>query len=117
MATDVIMPQLGETIIEGTVGRWMKQEGDPIEEYETLLEVQSDKVDTEIPSPAGGTVLRIYVPEGETVTAGTVLAVIGQPGEAVSDAPTPHGAHGAPAPEPQQDVIPTPMSVTTQAPA
>jgi len=85
MATEVVMPKLGESVVEGTVSRWLKQEGETISEFEPLLEVSSDKVDSEIPSPAGGVLLKIYVPEGETVTAGTLLALIGQPGEAVPE--------------------------------
>ena len=81
MPTNVIMPRLGESIVEGTVTKWLKQEGETIQEMEALLEVNTDKVDAEIPSPAGGTLLKILVPEGTTVTAGVVLAVIGQPGE------------------------------------
>jgi 2-oxoglutarate dehydrogenase E2 component (dihydrolipoamide succinyltransferase) len=89
MATRVIMPQLGESVVEGTVARWLKKEGEPIAEFEALLEVNTDKVDTEVPSPASGQVLRVYVPEGETVRAGTLLAMIGRPGEAVPEAPEP----------------------------
>ncbi|GAB4478690.1 MAG: dihydrolipoamide acetyltransferase family protein [Anaerolineae bacterium] len=85
MATQVIMPQLGESVVEGTINRWLKQEGDPIDEYEPLLEVGSDKVDTEIPSPAKGVVLKLLVAEGQTVTAGTPIAVIGAEGEALPD--------------------------------
>ncbi len=104
MATQVIMPQLGESVVEGTVGRWLKREGEPIRQFEGLLEVESDKVDSEIPSPAEGTVLKILVAEGTTVRAGTVLAIIGQPGEAVPDAPAaapaqPHAPLPAPAAE------------------
>jgi 2-oxoglutarate dehydrogenase E2 component (dihydrolipoamide succinyltransferase) len=87
MATEVVMPKLGESVVEGTVSRWLKQEGETIAEFEPLLEVSSDKVDSEIPSPAGGVLLKIYVPEGETVTAGTLLALIGQPGEVVPAGP------------------------------
>lgn len=87
MPTDVVMPKLGESVVEGTVGRWLKQVGESVEEYEPLLEVESDKVDSEIPAPAGGTLLAIYVQPGQTVGAGTVLAAIGQPGEAVPEAP------------------------------
>ena len=85
MATKVIMPQLGESVVEGTVTAWLKKEGEPIEEFESLLEVNTDKVDSEIPSPAGGVLLKILVPEGETVKAGTIIAWIGEPGEAVPD--------------------------------
>jgi 2-oxoglutarate dehydrogenase E2 component (dihydrolipoamide succinyltransferase) len=83
MPTQVIMPQLGESVVEGTVTKWLKQKGDRIEEFEALLEVNTDKVDSEIPSPAAGVVLKILVPEGQTVRAGTVIAWIGQPGERV----------------------------------
>ena len=83
MATKVIMPQLGESIVEGTVTAWLKGEGDKIEEFEGLLEVETDKVTTEVPSPAQGTILKILVPEGKTVDAGTILAWIGEPGETV----------------------------------
>lgn len=90
MKTKVIMPQLGESVVEGTVSKWLKKQGDPISEYEPLLEVSTDKVDTEVPAPASGIVLAIYVPEGQTVEAGSLLAVIGQPGESIAqeDSPT-----------------------------
>lgn len=77
MPTNVIMPQLGESVVEGTVSRWLKQVGDRIEAFEPLLEVSTDKVDTEVPAPAGGVLLRILIPEGSTVERGTVLALIG----------------------------------------
>lgn len=86
MPTKVIMPQLGESVVEGTVTRWLKREGDTIEEFEALLEVNTDKVDTEIPAPASGSVLKLYVLEGTTVRAGTLLAVIGAPGDALPEA-------------------------------
>ncbi len=91
MATKVIMPQLGESVVEGTVTRWLKQEGEAVDEFAALLEVNTDKVDTEVPSPAAGTLLRIVVPEGTTVTAGTVLAWIGQPDETL---PVGEGGNG-----------------------
>mgnify|MGYP001485340442 FL=1 len=81
MPTKVIMPKLGESIVEGTVTGWLKQEGNQIEEYDSLLDVETDKVTTEVPSPASGTLLKILVPEGETVEVGTILAWIGEPGE------------------------------------
>jgi 2-oxoglutarate dehydrogenase E2 component (dihydrolipoamide succinyltransferase) len=107
------MPQLGESVIEGTVSRWLKQAGESIEEYESLLEVNTDKVDTEIPSPAGGTLLQILVPEGETVKAGVTLAWIGQPGEEIPGGDEP-SAHGAAAEKQQltpeeQAAVPTPQ--------
>jgi 2-oxoglutarate dehydrogenase E2 component (dihydrolipoamide succinyltransferase) len=77
------MPQLGESVVEGTLSRWLKKEGDPVTEFEPLMEVNTDKVDTEIPAPVSGVVLKLYVQEGTTVKAGTLVAVIGQPGEAV----------------------------------
>lgn len=96
MATNVIMPQMGESVVEGTVGKWLKRVGDPVEEYEPVVEVETDKVTSEITASASGTLLKIYVDEGHTVAAGTVLAVIGQPGERVPDAPEaePLAAHG-----------------------
>lgn len=87
MPTNVIMPQLGESVVEGTVSKWLKQVGDTVQEFEPLLEISTDKVDTEIPAPAGGVLLKILVPAGETVERGTLLAVIGQPNETVADAP------------------------------
>jgi len=81
MATQVIMPQLGESVVEGTITRWLKSVGDQVEEYEALLEVNTDKVDSEIPSPASGVLLARLVLEGTTVQAGTVLAWVGEVGE------------------------------------
>jgi len=96
MPTQVIMPQLGESVIEGTITRWLKSVGDPVEEYEPLVEINTDKVDTEVPSPASGVILEILVPEGVTVQAGKPLAVIGQAGEVVS-APQISGERAQPA--------------------
>ena len=96
MPTNVIMPQLGESVVEGTVTRWLKREGETVHEFEPLLEVSTDKVDTEIPAPASGVLLKIYIPEGETVDRGTLLAVIGQADEKVSDdSPSVGEAHGS----------------------
>jgi pyruvate dehydrogenase E2 component (dihydrolipoamide acetyltransferase) len=89
-AVDVVMPQMGVSVSEGTVTKWNKQVGDTIEADETLLEISTDKVDTEVPSPASGVVSEILVPEGETVNVGTVLARIG--GEAGAAAPAPEPA-------------------------
>ncbi len=86
MATQVIMPKLGESVVEGTVTAWLKQEGETIKEFEPLLEVDTDKVSTEVPSPASGTILKILIPEGETVAAHTPLAWIGEPGESLPEA-------------------------------
>jgi 2-oxoisovalerate dehydrogenase E2 component (dihydrolipoyl transacylase) len=82
MPTNVVMPQLGESVVEGTVGKWLKNVGDAIAQYEPIMEVITDKVTTEVPAPAAGTLLQILVPEGTTVKAGTVVALIGQADEA-----------------------------------
>ena len=74
---DVTMPQLGETVTEGTITRWFKQVGDSVAEDEVLFEVSTDKVDSEVPSPVAGTIQEILVPEGETVDVGAMLARIG----------------------------------------
>ncbi len=81
MSTSVTMPALGESVSEGTVTRWLKQEGDKVNADEPLLEVSTDKVDTEIPSPVAGTLLEIKAEEDETVEVGAVLALIGAEGE------------------------------------
>ncbi len=78
MPTNIVMPQLGESVVEGTVGKWLKNVGDTVALYEPIMEVVTDKVTTEVPSPAAGTLTQILVPEGETVKAGTVVAIIGQ---------------------------------------
>src|SRR5690554_6954097 len=82
MSDSVQMPALGESVTEGTVTRWLKQVGDRVEVDEPLLEVSTDKVDTEIPSPVAGTLTEILVQEDETVEVGTELARIGTPDEA-----------------------------------
>src|SRR5881394_3921270 len=84
-AVDVVMPQMGVSVSEGTITKWLKQVGETIEADETLLEISTDKVDTEVPSPASGVVSEILVQEGETVAVGTPLARIG--GEAGAAAP------------------------------
>lgn len=81
MPTKVLMPRLGESVEEGTITRWLKAVGDRVEEYEALVEVNTDKVDTEVPSPAAGTLLEILVSEGTLARAGMELAVIGSPGD------------------------------------
>jgi len=106
MATKVTMPQLGESVVEGTVTKWLKQEGERINEFDPLLEVNTDKVDTEVPAPATGTVLRLYVGEGATVQAGTLLAVIGQPGEAIPEDGEPVAAHAGHSPAPAKASTP-----------
>jgi 2-oxoglutarate dehydrogenase E2 component (dihydrolipoamide succinyltransferase) len=118
MSTTVTMPQLGETVTEGTILRWAKQPGDTISEDEVLLEISTDKVDTEVPSPASGTVLEILVPEGETVAVGTELARIGEAGEAGGAAPAPAAEQPEPPgqePEPQPDPPQAPQAQAPQA--
>jgi pyruvate dehydrogenase E2 component (dihydrolipoamide acetyltransferase) len=101
-ATEVTLPELGESVTEGTVSRWLKQVGESVMTDEPLLEVSTDKVDTEIPSPAAGTLLEIRVQEDETVDVGAVLAVIGEAGAAppTQEAPRPAAPEAAPEPEP-----------------
>jgi pyruvate dehydrogenase E2 component (dihydrolipoamide acetyltransferase) len=103
-AVDVVMPQMGVSVSEGTITKWLKQEGEQIEADEPLLEISTDKVDTEIPSPAGGIVTQILVQEGETVEVGTKLAVIG-------------GEAGAPAPEAEAPPEPATAEAAAEAPA
>jgi pyruvate dehydrogenase E2 component (dihydrolipoamide acetyltransferase) len=107
MTTDVTLPALGESVTEGTVTRWLKQVGDSVAVDEPLLEVSTDKVDTEIPSPVGGTVIEIKVAEDETVEVGTVLATVGSDADAGGDA-----GQSAPAP----DQAAQPAQPTTTAP-
>jgi len=106
MPVSVTMPQLGESVTEGTVTRWLKKEGEHVETDEPLLEVSTDKVDTEIPSPASGILTSITVAEDETVEVGAELAVIGEAGEAP-----------APAAEPQQEAPAEAQQPQAEAPA
>jgi pyruvate dehydrogenase E2 component (dihydrolipoamide acetyltransferase) len=111
MSTDVTMPQLGETVTEGTILRWAKQVGDSIATDEVLVEISTDKVDTEVPSPVSGVILEILIPEGETVGVGTRLAVIGEPGaEPAGEAPKPEAA-------PEPAVAPSEPAPESAAPA
>ena len=101
-AVDVVMPQMGVSVSEGTITRWLKQQGEQVEADEPLLEISTDKVDTEVPSPASGTLTQILVQEGETVDVGTKLGQIGGAevgGSAAAEAPAPE-AEPEPAPEP-----------------
>jgi 2-oxoglutarate dehydrogenase E2 component (dihydrolipoamide succinyltransferase) len=86
MATKIIMPQLGEGVIEGTIASWLKNEGDAVELYEPILEIETDKVTTEATAEVAGTLLKILVAEGQTVEVGTVLAIIGESGDVIDDA-------------------------------
>src|SRR5690242_9047543 len=104
--TDVVLPALGESVTEGTVTRWLKAVGESVEADEPLLEVSTDKVDTEIPSPVAGTLLEILVQEDETAEVGARLAVVGVAGAAPAAAPAP--AAPAPAPEAPAPAAPAP---------
>src|SRR3972149_11904196 len=91
MTTKVLVPRLGEGVDELTIVKWLKHEGDPVKELEALLEVETDKVVTEIPSPITGIILKIIVPENIPARVGEVMAWIGQPGESVPEGNiTPH---------------------------
>ncbi|WP_405815846.1 2-oxoglutarate dehydrogenase, E2 component, dihydrolipoamide succinyltransferase [Streptomyces sp. NBC_01390] len=118
--TDVTLPALGESVTEGTVTRWLKQVGEEVAEDEPLLEVSTDKVDTEIPAPVAGILLEIVVGEDETAEVGAKLAVIGAPGAAPAAAPAPAAPApvqaAAPAPAPAAPVAP-PAPVAPAAPA
>src|SRR5665648_1263338 len=109
MSDSVQMPALGESVTEGTVTRWLKQVGDPVAVDEPLLEVSTDKVDTEVPSPVAGTILELVVAEDETVAVGTTLARIGSGADAGQDRPAP-----AAAPEPAAAESPAPEAPLQQ---
>ncbi len=81
MPVEIKMPKLGESVVEGVIGKWLKAEGDPIEEDEPLVEVDTDKVNAEVPSPAKGIVHRLLVKEGERVAVGQAIALIRLEGE------------------------------------
>src|SRR5215207_4632246 len=92
-AVDVVMPQMGVSVSEGTITKWLKQQGERIEADEPLLEISTDKVDTEVPSPGSGVLQQILVQEGETVEVGAKLAVIAPEGAAAPPAePVPEQA-------------------------
>ena len=113
---EITLPQLGETVTEGTITRWFKKVGDTIAADEPLFEVSTDKVDTEVPSPIAGTLTEIRVAEGETVAVGTVIAVVG--GAGAAPAPTPVVTPApAPTPAPTSVVTPAPAPVAAPAPA
>ena len=100
MAADVVMPQMGESIFEGTITKWLKKPGDKVERDEPLFEISTDKVDAEIPSPSAGVLKEIKFAEGQTVPINTVVAVIDAVGAAAAPAPAPAKAAPAAAPAP-----------------
>jgi 2-oxoglutarate dehydrogenase E2 component (dihydrolipoamide succinyltransferase) len=129
-AVDVVMPQMGVSVSEGTITKWLKREGETVEADESLLEISTDKVDTEVPSPASGVVTQILVQEGETVEVGTKLAVIGgEAGAAAPQAEAPPEPATAPAaaeaqaassaetPAPQPAAAPAPAPEPAAAPS
>jgi 2-oxoisovalerate dehydrogenase E2 component (dihydrolipoyl transacylase) len=121
MPTKLVMPLLGEAVTDATITKWLKSTGDKVDEYEPVLEVNTDKVDTEIPSPTAGVILAEYAQEGEVVKVGALLAWVGQPGEAIPEAggeetsPTPTSA--APPPPTEQPAEPSPTAAPVPAAA
>ena len=99
MSTEVVMPQMGESIAEGTITKWLKKVGERVERDEPLFEISTDKVDAEIPSPAAGTLTEIRFKEGDTVEVNTVVAVLDGDQSAASAAAAPKPAEEEPAPE------------------
>jgi pyruvate dehydrogenase E2 component (dihydrolipoamide acetyltransferase) len=110
MPTDVVMPQMGESIVEGTITKWLKKPGDKVQRDEPLFEISTDKVDAEIPAPASGVLQEIKVSEGNTVQVNTVVGVIGEGNGASAPAPAPAKPTAAPAPTapPKKEAAPAP---------
>ena len=115
--TDVVMPQMGESIVEGTLTKWLKKQGEHIERDEPLFEISTDKVDTEIPSPAAGTLAEVLVEEGKTVGINTVVGRIDESGGNGARAAAPAKPAAPPAPPPPAAAAPAPPSPPPQAPA
>src|SRR6202040_1550448 len=107
--TDVVMPQRGESIVEGTLTKWLKKPGDTVERDEPLFEISTDKVDTEIPSPVAGTLTDVLVQEGQTVGIGTVVARVGEAGGAAA-APAPAAEKPAEPAAPAKEAAPEPAA-------
>src|SRR5580704_9699518 len=111
--TDVVMPQMGESIVEGTLTKWLKKSGDKVERDEPLFEISTDKVDTEIPSPAAGTLGELLVQEGQTVQVNAIVARINEGGDgaAAPAAPAqPAAAAPVPPPPPPAPAAPAPVA-------
>src|ERR1700747_2016112 len=119
MATDIVMPQMGESIVEGTITKWLKKPGDKIQRDDPLFEISTDKVDAEIPAPASGVLQEIKVAEGTTVGVNTVVGTIAVDGEGAAAKPTPAKAAptpAAPAP-PKEESKPATTPPPVPAPA
>ena len=116
MSTDVIMPQMGESIFEGTITKWLKKPGERVERDEPLFEISTDKVDAEIPAPAAGVLKEIKIGEGQTVPIQTVVAVIDGEGGAAAAAPSPTPAAAKPAAAPPPAAPPPPPPPAVEAP-
>lgn len=116
MVKQVIMPQFGESVVEGTLTRWLKRVGERVEQHEALVEINTDKVDTELPSPASGILLKILVEEGSTAQAGSVLALIGEPDEALSPAPAERLVESVAEPPQTEPTLATPLQPTPSQP-
>src|ERR1700691_2394846 len=125
MPTDVVMPQMGESIFEGTITKWLKKPGDKVQRDEPLFEISTDKVDAEIPAPASGVLQEIKVSEGSTVQVNTVVGVIGEgngtsvvasaPAKAVQAAPaSPPPAAQKAAPAPPSPPAPTQIAIAKE---
>src|SRR5947208_7545391 len=106
MSTDVVMPQMGESVAEGTIVRWIKKVGETVERDEPLFEISTDKVDAEIPSPVAGVITEIRANEGQTVEVNTVVAVIGEAGAKPAAAPAAPQRTPPPAPAPLEKEAP-----------
>ena len=124
MAVDIVMPQMGESIFEGTITKWLKKPGDKVERDEPLFEISTDKVDAEIPSPSAGVLKEIKVGEGQTVPIQTIVGVIDAAGSAASAAPAPakmaapvpaKAPVAAPAPVVPKPSVPAPAAATVAA--
>src|SRR5579864_5767551 len=111
---DVVMPQMGESIVEGTLTKWLKKPGETIGRDEPLFEISTDKVDTEIPSPAAGVLAEVLIEEGKTVGINTVVARINDGASAT--APAPAAAAPAPAPTPAAPPPPVPVAEADGSP-
>ena len=109
MPTKVIMPQMGESIFEGTITKWLKKPGEKVNRDEPLFEISTDKVDSEIPSPAAGVLSEILVPEGQTVQINTVVALIDGEGEKRTETAPPPPAPAPAPPKPAEAPRPRPV--------